>query len=306
MMGLACWCPFCMIAGLSGGPGGVGFSTSEGNAMSRVCAVRFSRHGRLYYLEAGAHRPVVGEYVLVPTDDGPEVAQCVWPAQEVRAQVGGLPELVGPAGPADLARDERNRRRRAQARVVARRLIRQHRLPMKVLAVDYADRAHRFTVYFSAPGRVDFRDLGRDLAQALAARVDLRLLSARDQARVQGGIGPCGRDLCCATLLRDFEPVAVRMAKDQELPLNVLRIAGSCGRLLCCLRYEHPLYREFRRQAPEIGSQVQCPDGVGRVLGHNVPADAVLVRLESGSRCLCDRASAAPAAPALPAAQPSG
>ena len=121
---------------------------------------------------------------------------------------------------------------------------------MKIIAVDYLDEPNMFTVYFSAPHRVDFRALVRDLAAKLRARVELRQIGPRDEARLQGGIGPCGRDLCCATFLKDFEPVSVRMAKDQDLPVNPLRIAGACGRLMCCLKYEHPLYQDFHATAP--------------------------------------------------------
>ena len=122
--------------------------------------------------------------------------------------------------------------------------------------------------------------------------MELRQLSARDSARVQGGIGSCGRDLCCATFLTDFEPVTIRMAKDQDLPLNPLRISGACGRLMCCLKYEHPLYQQFHATAPSIGARVSTPDGDGRVVGHSVPRDAVVVRLDAdGSRCSCSRAS---------------
>ena len=122
---------------------------------------------------------------------------------------------------------------------------------------------------------MDFRSLVRDLGATLHCRVELRQLSARDSARVQGGIGSCGRDLCCATFLTDFEPVTIRMAKDQDLPLNPLRISGACGRLMCCLKYEHPLYPEFSRSAPAVGSRVTTPEGEGRVVGHSVPRDAV-------------------------------
>ena len=130
------------------------------------------------------------------------------------------------------------------------------------------------------------------MSRAVGARVELRQLGARDEARVQGGIGPCGRDLCCATFLKDFEPVSVRMAKDQDLPVNPLKISGACGRLLCCLKYEHPLYQEFKASAPKLGSTVETPDGDGRVVGHNVPSDSVVVRLAaSGQTCRCSRAS---------------
>lgn len=262
--------------------------------MSRVCAVSFTRYGRLYYLDPGAYEPRVGDKVLVPTDDGPEVAECVWAAEEVAEPIGGLPVLAGLATAADLERDERNRRRRAEARVVTRRLVREHGLPMKIVGIDYLDRgdAQRFTVYFSAPQRVDFRELVRALGRALSARVELRQLGPRDEARVQGGIGPCGRDLCCATFLKDFEPVSVRMAKDQDLPLNPLKISGACGRLLCCLKYEHPLYQDFRAEAPPVGAEVDTPEGGGRVVGHSVPAESVVVRLSaSGQRTTCPKAS---------------
>ncbi|GAA4212577.1 hypothetical protein GCM10023074_62690 [Microbispora amethystogenes] len=260
--------------------------------MGMMMAVSFTRYGRLYYLDPGAHSPKVGDKVLVPTDSGPEVAECVWAPQYVSEDVEGLPVCQGVAGEEHLARDEANRRRRAEARSVSKRLIKRHELPMKVIGVDYLDAENVYTVYFSAPHRVDFRALVRDLARNLRARVELRQIGPRDEARIQGGIGPCGRDLCCATFLKDFEPVSVRMAKDQDLPVNPLRIAGACGRLMCCLKYEHPLYQEFRASAPRSGLAVDTPEGPGTVVGHNVPSDSVIVRLnDGGRRCSCSRAS---------------
>jgi cell fate regulator YaaT (PSP1 superfamily) len=260
--------------------------------MGMVCAVSFERYGRLYYLDPGAHAPRVGDLVLVPTDEGPEVAECVWAPQYVSDDIGGLPVLAGIATEEDVSRDERNRRRRADAKVAAKRLIREHGLPMKVIATDYAHRRNRFTVYFAAEGRVDFRALVRDLARTLGGRVELRQLGARDTARVQGGIGPCGRDLCCATFLKDFEPVSIRMAKDQDLPVNPLKISGACGRLMCCLKYEHPLYQEFKATAPRVGTPVESPEGPGTVVAHNVPSGTVTVRVaETGRRCACSVAS---------------
>ena len=259
--------------------------------MGSLMAVSFTRYGRLYYLDPGPYSPRVGDKVLVPTDAGPEVAECVWAPQHVDEDIGGLPVCAGLATDEHLARDERNAARRAEARAVAKRLVRSAGLPMKVVGVDYVDAGEVVTIYFSAPHRVDFRQLVRELAAALRARVELRQLSARDEARVQGGIGPCGRDLCCATFLRDFEPVSARMAKDQDLPLNPLKISGACGRLMCCLKYEHPLYQEFKADAPRVGAAVETPQGAGTVVGHNVPSDTVVVRLaESGRRCACTRA----------------
>lgn len=264
--------------------------------MGMLCAVSFTRHGRLYYFDPGGHSPRVGDKVLVPTEDGNEVAECVWSGQWVDVDDAGFPTLAGIADAPDIARDDLLRQIKARTRVAAKRLIREHQLPMKVVAVDAVvgatDAPVRSTVYFSAPHRVDFRALVRDLGATLKTRVELRQLSARDEARAQGGIGSCGRDLCCSTFLKDFEPVSIRMAKDQDLPLNPMRISGACGRLMCCLKYEHPLYADFLETAPAIGAEVDTPDGPGRVVGRNVPTDTVTVRLdEGGRRCACSKAS---------------
>src|SRR3954454_7792143 len=259
-----------------------------------MMAVSFNRQGRLYYLDPGEVSAHVGDMVLVPTEDGTEVAECVWAPQWVSDDIGGLPVCAGKASDDDVSRDARNRRRRAEVKVAAKRLVRGHELPMKILSVDYIDRGDRprFVVYFSAPQRVDFRALVRDLSRAVGARVELRQLGARDEARVQGGIGPCVRDLCCATFLKDFEPVSIRMAKDQDLPLNPLKISGACGRLMCCLKYEHPLYQEFKADLPELGATVETDEGDGRLVGYNVPAGNVVVRLSaSGERRTCSKAS---------------
>jgi cell fate regulator YaaT (PSP1 superfamily) len=228
----------------------------------------------------------------VPTDSGPEVAECVWAPQWVSEDIGGLPVCEGLATEADLVRNEGNRARRAEAKVVARRMVREHDLPMKIIAVDYISAAQQLIIYFGAPRRVDFRALVRDLSGRLRAKIELRQVGPRDEARLQGGIGPCGRDLCCATFLKAFEPVTIRMAKDQDLPVNPMRIAGACGRLMCCLKYEHPLYVDFRNKAPKLGAAVESPEGAGVVVGYSVPADQVIVKVaETGSRCACPRAS---------------
>ncbi|WP_184080867.1 PSP1 domain-containing protein [Nocardiopsis mwathae] len=255
-----------------------------------MMAVSFERYGRLYYLDPGGLEPSVGDKVLVPTDAGPEVAECVWAPQRVGEDVAGLPVCAGLATAADLARDERNRRRRAEARSAAKRLLRERRVPIKVVGIDYVDSA--YLVYFTAARRVDFRGLPRALSRTLGARVELRHVGARDEARLQGGIGSCGRDLCCATFLTGFEPVSLRMAKDQDLPVNPMRISGACGRLMCCLKFEHPLYTGFHSDAPRTGTPVGTPEGDGVVVGHDPPADKVVVRLDDGGRrCSCDRAS---------------
>jgi cell fate regulator YaaT (PSP1 superfamily) len=257
-----------------------------------VCAVVFQPQGRLYYADPGELSPQVGDHVRYPTEAGPEVAQVVWSPQWVSEEIGGLPVLEGLATDDDTRAAETSRTRRAAGRVAAQRLIREHGLPMKVVGVDHVVETNRTTLYFTAPHRVDFRALVRDLAATLQVRVELRQLSARDEARLTGGIGSCGRELCCSTFLVDFEPVSVRMAKDQDLPLNPLRISGACGRLMCCLKYEHPLYEEFAASAPAVGSDVETPEGDGRVVGHDVPGEKVVVRLAAdGRRHACALAS---------------
>jgi cell fate regulator YaaT (PSP1 superfamily) len=268
--------------------------------MPRVMAVSFERYGRLYYLDPGERTFHVGDRVLVPTEAGPEVAECVWAPEWVdpdeAAGLIDLPACAGPAGEADLVRDAEHRRRRAEAKLVARRLIKKHGLAMKIVGVDYLDPAtgpeELVVFYFTAPQRVDFRSLVGELARSLDTRIDLRQVGSRDAARITNGIGSCGRDLCCATFLKDFEPVSLRMAKVQDLPPNPLKISGACGRLLCCLKYEHPLYAEFAREVPAVGASVEVDGEEGVVVAHKVPADAVLVRMkDSGAVSQCSRAS---------------
>jgi cell fate regulator YaaT (PSP1 superfamily) len=264
--------------------------------MGMVMAVTFSRHGQLFYLDPGGHTPRVGNMVLVPTPDGPEVAQCVWAPSWVSEDIGGLPMMAGFATDEHLERNARNTKRKTEATITARRIIRAHKLPMKVSAVDIIDSRpgvdELVLIYFSAPQRVDFRELVRELSRTLGARIELRQIGDRDAARVMGGIGSCGRDLCCATFLTDFEPVSLRMAKDQDLPLNPLRISGACGKLMCCLKYEHPLYNDFKADAPAVGEKVTLPEGDGTVIAHSVPTDSLVIRMQAdGKPVVCPKAS---------------
>ncbi|MEL4503647.1 regulatory iron-sulfur-containing complex subunit RicT [Luteococcus sp. H138] len=260
--------------------------------MARVMAVTFETHGQLHYLDPGEQQWRVGQQVLYPTDHGPEVAQVVWAPEFVDSEnLTGLPVCVGEATEQDLRRDAENRRHRAETMTVAKALIAQHNLPMKVVGVDWVDRSEDFDVmaaiYFTAPGRVDFRALISDLARSLHARIDLRQVASRDATRISGGIGSCGRDLCCSTFLTDFEPVGLRLAKVQDLSPNPLAIQGQCGKLMCCLKYEHPLYADFKKQAPAVGDRVDSPIGEGTVIGHSVPGQSVTVRNRQGEVARC-------------------
>lgn len=259
--------------------------------MARVMAVSFEKYGTLHYLDPGDRTYAVGDWVLYPTPDGDEVAQCVWAPEEAGDTHPDLPTCPGPATPADLERDAANRRHRADATGIAKDLISRHGLPMKVVGVDVLDRSPDFdrmvAIYYTAPHRVDFRALLGELARALSARIDLRQVGSRDAARLIGGVGACGRELCCTTFLTDFEPVSTRLARIQGLPPNPLQISGACGRLMCCLKYEHPLYVDFAKAAPPVGSEVVVDGEPGIVTGHNVPSESVTVRQRSGEVVRC-------------------
>ena len=260
--------------------------------MARVMAVTFEQYGQLHYLDPGDAQWSVGDHVLYPTEHGPEVAQVVWAPEHVDGDgFADLPLCQGRASAADLRRDVDNRQHRAEAEAIVKKLVAQHELPMKIIAVDWIDRDEEFDlmvpIYYTAPGRVDFRALIGDLARALHASVDLRQVASRDAARLTGGIGSCGRDLCCSTFLTDFEPVGMRLAKIQNLAPNPLAIQGQCGKLMCCLKFEHPLYADFAKNAPEVGERVTSPIGDGVVIGHQVPAQSVTVRNGQGEVARC-------------------
>lgn len=255
-------------------------------------AVTFEQYGRLHYLDPGAEQYAVGEWVLYPTDDGPEVAQVVWAPEETEFS-DPLPICAGRASQANFARDAANRRRRAEIVETAAERIAAHNLPMKVVAADYLDSSPEFdqlaVIYFTAPGRVDFRSLVGDLARALNSRIDLRQVSSRDAARLIGGVGMCGREQCCTLFLDEIEPVSMRLARSQNLAANPLQIHGQCGRLMCCLAFEHPLYVDFLKRAPAIGQRIDDET----VAAHHVPTDEITLRGPEGLR-RCPVASVCP------------
>ncbi len=246
-------------------------------------AVAFEPRGRWYYVDPGDLDVSVGDQILVPTGEGTEVATCAWGPAELASWPGELPVCLGRAGEADLERDGHNRRRRAEIFESSRRLIAKHGLEMRVVGVDFVDQSEKFdqqaVIYFEAPGRVDFRALLTDLARTLRARIDLRQVGSRDAAALIGGVGACGREYCCALTALPTEPVSMRLARSQELPNTPAQLAGGCGRLMCCLAYENPLYIDYWNRAPRLGAQVATPQGDGVVVGHSVPLDAVVVAL---------------------------
>jgi len=188
------------------------------------------------------------------------------------------PKVLRKANARDLDRDEQNHLREREAHRLCLTRIRERRLAMKLVQVDYLLDASKAVFYFCAEGRVDFRELVRDLAQKLHTRIEMKQIGARDETKMLGGVGPCGRELCCSTWLREFQPVSVRMAKEQGLALNPSKLSGMCGRLKCCLRYEYDTYLQLRRDLPKVGAQVTSLKGDGVVLRHNVLKQTAIVR----------------------------
>ena len=258
--------------------------------MGMLCAVVFTRNGQLFYADPGDLELEVGDPVLYPTANGYVTATVLWPPEYSSEDTEGFPRLGGKATDADEQAAEEMRKAKARALVATRRLVRAHALPMKVLAVD--PQAAKTVVYYSSPETVDFRSLLRDLSSTLKVRVELRQVTDRDAVRVSGAIGSCGRDTCCSTFLRDYEPVTLAMVRDQDLPLNPMRISGACGRLMCCLKYEHPMYADFKATTPAVGERVDSPLGAGTVVGHNVLDDSVVLKLAAdGTTEVCKKAS---------------
>jgi cell fate regulator YaaT (PSP1 superfamily) len=271
-------------------------------------AVTFQPQGRLYYVDPGDADYAYGQQVLVTAGEGVEVATCVWGPTDVEWS-GALGECLGPAGTPDLDRDRANRRRRAEIAAVARRLVARHELPMRVVGVDFVDQSDQFdqqaVVYFEAPGRVDFRALLTDLARALQARIDLRQIGSRDAAAIVGGLGMCGRECCCSLMGPLREPLPARMAREQQLPNNPSQLQGTCGRLMCCLAYENPLYVDFRKRAPAAGARVLTEQGEGVVVGHSVPLESVVVQVGQ-ERVTCPLGKVCPARSGGGAGAPAG
>jgi cell fate regulator YaaT (PSP1 superfamily) len=238
----------------------------------------------LWFDPAGA-TPAEGDSVVVETERGTEMGVVVDAPHEVASAT--LPAALKPVtrigNEDDLqhAEDLHAKERTAMARY--RELVESHKLDMKPIDVEYLFGGDKIVFYFSSEERVDFRELVRDLATEFKARIDMRQIGVRDEARLIGGVGHCGQELCCARLGGDFQPVSIRMAKEQDLPLNPLKISGLCGRLMCCLRYEYDAYKDFKTRAPKRGAIVDTALGLGKVTDLNTPKETVSVRLEDGT-----------------------
>ncbi|MFV0459730.1 MAG: stage 0 sporulation family protein [Actinomycetales bacterium] len=226
--------------------------------MTSIVAVAYVKHGRLHYASPGTHQLAVGDKVVVPVAGVDRVGTVLWGPTFADEPLAELPQVLRVATPEDIEAAQDAERRAVKARTAAKRAIRKRALPMQVLGSEWVPGDQRVTIWFSAPRRIDFRELLRSLTAEIGMRVLLRQVSERERAKVVGGVGVCGRELCCATFLDTFEPVSLQMARDQHLGTDPLRIAGACGRLMCCLRYEHPAYADFTARAPHQGADGGC------------------------------------------------
>lgn len=254
--------------------------------MHRIVGISFRPGGKVHIYDPEDLPLVPGDEVIVPAGGGVELGRVVSPIREVEEEEikEPLKKVMRRASSMDKAREKENVRKKEEAFRTARRLIQKHGLAMKLVDVDYSFDGSNVVFYFTSEGRVDFRELVKDLASELKTRIELRQVGVRDEAKMVGGLGPCGRNLCCSLFLPDFEPVSIKMAKEQDLPLNPSKISGICGRLLCCLTYESQVYEEFSKNAPPIGSKVEVDEGKGEVVGYLVPKELILVELEGGRR----------------------
>lgn len=235
--------------------------------MYSVVGVRFKKAGKIYYFDP-IELPIEQEHhVIVETARGIEYGRVVIGKKQVEDDDVVLPlkKVIRIADQKDADVVEQNKNAAHEAFQICLEKIKRHKLEMKLVDVEYTFDRNKVIFYFTADGRVDFRELVKDLASVFRTRIELRQIGVRDEAKMLGGIGPCGRTLCCSTWLGDFEPVSIKMAKDQNLSLNPTKISGLCGRLMCCLKYEHDNYESAKEEWPEVGSSVMTTDGEGRV-----------------------------------------
>jgi len=251
--------------------------------MAEIVGIRFKIAGKIYYFDPNGIDLEVDDRVVVETTRGLEVGLVVISSKEVAASdvVKPLKPVVRKAEPDEINHAEQYEEKEREVMAECSQLIAEMELPMKLLSAEYSLDGRHLTFFFSAEERVDFRELVRELAGRFKIRVELRQVGARDEAKLLGGFGRCGRPLCCASFLSEFTPISIRMAKEQNLPLNPMKISGVCGRLLCCLAYENQQYRSMREKMPREGRHVTTAMGTARVLGTNPLKETVLVELES-------------------------
>ena len=250
--------------------------------MAKVVVVKFNRGDKLYYFNAGKLSPQKGQGVIVETAKGNEYAVVEDGEREVDEKdiVSPLKDIVRIATEKDEAMLKANRERRPEAMRICKEKIREHGLDMKLVDCEFSFDGSKVVFSFSAEGRVDFRELVKDLASTFHTRIELRQIGARDETHLLGGIAPCGREVCCAGCMPEFKRVSIKMAKNQGLSLNPGKVSGLCGRLMCCLAYENDYYAEAYKKTPKLGSSVTTPEGKGTVVTVNMLKMEVRVKIE--------------------------
>ena len=253
--------------------------------MTEIIGVKFKGTGKVYYFDPNGLTPEKGDKIIVETAQGLECAQVTLTCREVEddAIVQPLKKAIRIATDADLKALDENAVKEKRAFEICQKKIEKHGLEMKLTNVEYSFDSAKILFYFTADGRVDFRELVKDLASEFHTRIELRQIGVRDEAKMLGGIGICGQQFCCHRFLDEFQPVSIKMAKEQGLAPNPLKISGSCGRLMCCLKYEQESYEYLSRKMPRHGTQVQTPDGVGVVSDVQLLKGTVRVKFETES-----------------------
>lgn len=256
--------------------------------MFKVIGVRFKKAGKIYYFDPDQFDIEKDQFVIVETSRGIEYGKAVTMIKEVNEDDVVLPlkKVLRIADNKDKLQVEENKSSAKEAFHICAEKIHEHELEMKLVDVEYTFDRNKVIFYFTAEGRVDFRELVKDLAAIFRTRIELRQIGVRDEAKMLGGIGPCGRVLCCSSFLGDFEPVSIKMAKDQNLSLNPSKISGLCGRLMCCLKYENDQYESAIKDLPDIGETANTPLGRGRVVGLNILEKLVQVELAEPERVI--------------------
>lgn len=251
--------------------------------MAEVIGVRFKEVGKIYYFDPKGIELNSGDQVIVETARGIECGIVAIPNKDVPDEeiVHPLKPLIRKANENDIGHIEENKKREKEAFKICEKKIAEHKLGMNLVDVEYTFDNNKILFYFTADGRVDFRALVKDLAGVFRTRIELRQIGVRDEAKMLGGLGVCGRPFCCHSFMGDFQPVSIKMAKEQGLSLSPVKISGTCGRLMCCLKYEQEAYSDLLRRTPKVGAIVKTPDGKGLVVENNLISGTLKVKLDS-------------------------
>ena len=250
--------------------------------MAEVIGVRFKEVGKVYYFDPNGIQMKKGDMALVETARGVECGEVAMENREIEDKdiVHPLKKMIRKATQGDLKKVEENRKKERHAFEICEKKILDHKLEMKLVDVEYTFDNNKILFYFTADGRVDFRELVKDLASVFRTRIELRQIGVRDEAKMMGGLGICGRPFCCTSFLGEFQPVSIKMAKEQGLSLNPVKISGTCGRLMCCLKYEQAAYSDLLRTTPKNGAVVNTPEGRGVVVDVNLLTGMLKVRMD--------------------------